>query len=406
MSWFVAIAACMMLLALALVLWPVLQRTKMPKKGHSAANLALLREAFADLDAELARGDITAERHAQARTEIERRVLEEVIANPDSETAARPARRGVAVAAIVVLALLAAPLLYLQIGNPGAIVQPAGQDQAEITAHEVNEMVSRLKARLDAQPDDPAGWALLARSYYAMQHFPQAAAAFARATRLTTDDAGLYADYADALAMSRDRSFDDEVMSLVARALKIDPDHTKALLIAGTAAFARNDYAGAVRYLERLQQTLPADSRHVAMVGERLAEARALAGGKAAAPAAPPPSATGATVRGRVELSAALAARAAPTDTVFILARAPEGSRMPLAILKRQVKDLPAEFTLSDEQAMSPEMKLSKFPEVVILARVSKSGTAAPQSGDLTGSSAAVKLGASKVKVLIDSVVP
>jgi cytochrome c-type biogenesis protein CcmH len=401
MSWFVAIAACMTLFALALVLWPVLRRTNMPKAGRSAANLALLREALTDLDAELARGDITAERHAQARTEIERRVLEEVIANPDGEAVAKPARRGVAVAAIVVLALLAAPLLYLQIGNPGAVVQPANQDQAEITAHEVNEMMSRLKARLDAQPDDPAGWALLARSYYAMQHFPQAAAAFARATRLTTDDAGLYADYADALAMSRDRSFDDEVMSLVARALKIDPDHTKALLIAGTAAFARNDYPGAVRYLERLQQTLPADSRHVAMVGERLAEARALAGGKpAAAPVAK------ATVQGRVELSAALAARAAPTDTVFILARAPEGSRMPLAILKRQVKDLPAEFTLSDEQAMSPEMKLSKFPEVVILARVSKSGTAAPQSGDLTGSTAAVKLGASKVKVLIDSVVP
>jgi len=413
MNWFVAIAAAMTVGALALVLWPMLRRAHSMPAGRSAANLSLLQESLADLDAELERGDITTEKHAQARTEIERRVLEEVIAKPDASTAARPARRGVA-ALVMVLALLAVPLLYLQIGNPGAILQQhAGQDEAPLAPGEVDEMITRLAARLEAQPDDPAGWALLARSHYAMERFPEAVAAFARAIKLTNDDAALYADYADALAMSRGRRFDEEVMALVARALKIDPDQSKALLLASTAAFARNDYKAAVIYLERLQQRLPADSRFVAVVGERLAEARALAGGKAAAPAAvraPAPAAAvaaaGATVRGRVELSAALAGKATPTDTVFILARAPEGSRMPLAILKLQVKDLPAEFTLSDEQAMSPAMKLSAFSEVVIVARVSKSGGATPQSGDLLGTSAVVKVGAAGLKLSIDSVVP
>jgi cytochrome c-type biogenesis protein CcmH len=406
MNWFVAIAALMTVSAVLLVLWPVLRRTKgVPASGRSAANLALLREALADLDAELARSDITAEKHALARTEIERRVLEEVVAKPDAPAAAKPARRGIA-AAVVVLALLAVPLLYLQIGSPGVIAPKHGsQDEAALAPGEVDEMLTRLAARLEAQPDDPAGWALLARSYYAMERFPEAVTAFARAIKLTSDDAGLYADYADALAMTRDRRFDSDVMALVARALEIDPDHPKALLIAGSAAFARSDYARAVTYLERLQQRLPPDSRNLALVGERLAEARALAGGKAAAPPAAPPAA-GATVRGRVELVAAFTPKVEATDTVFILARAPEGSRMPLAILKRRVSDLPVEFTLGDEQAMSPAMKVSAFREVVIVARVSRSGSATPQSGDLLGTSAVVKVGTAGLKLSIDSVVP
>ena len=133
-------------------------------------------------------------------------------------------------------------------------------------------------------------------------------------------------------------------------------------------------------------------------------EARAQADGARSAAAVP--AVSGASISGRVELHAAIAGKAAPTDTVFILARAPEGSRMPIAILKRQVKDLPVEFTLGDEQAMSPAMKLSAFREVMIVARVSRSGGATPQSGDLLGTSAAVKLGTAGLKVSIDSVVP
>jgi cytochrome c-type biogenesis protein CcmH len=211
--------------------------------------------------------------------------------------------------------------------------------------------------------------------------------------------------------MTRGGHFDSEVLALVAQALKLDPEHPKALLIASTAAFQRKDYREAAAILERLQQLLPADSQFAALAGERLAQARAHLGVASAAPAATSaapvaPQAAGPTIRGRVELSAALAGKAAPADTVFILARAPQGSRMPLAILRRQVKDLPFDFTLSDEQAMSPAMKLSAFSEVVVVARVSKSGNAASQSGDLLGSTAAIKVGAAGIKVLIDSSVP
>ena len=249
--------------------------------------------------------------------------------------------------------------------------------------------------------------------------------AFDRAVKLQVEDAGLYADYADALAMSQDRRLDDKVLALVERALKLDPEHPKALIMAATAALQRKDYRAAVGYLERLQRVAPPDSELARFVGERLQEARAEAGSKGdekvAAQAGPgggtqpapkdesraqAAAATAGTIKGRVTLSPALAAKTDPTDTVFIVARALEGPRMPLAVLKRQARDLPLDFTLSDEQAMSPQMTLSKFSEVIVTARVSKGGGAAPRSGDLQGQTSAVKVGASGVNLTIDSVVP
>jgi cytochrome c-type biogenesis protein CcmH len=408
MTWFIAIAAGMTLIALAWILWPLLRRrAAKPGVTRHEANLALLREQLAESETELAHGAIAPEQHSHTRADIERRVLEEAIAGSPIVLAARPVGPGIAVA-IAIAIPAAALLIYLQIGNPGALVQgPAGHGDAAVTPEVVEQMVGRLAARLAANPEDADGWALLARSYYALERFPEAVAAYARAVKLRNDDANLYADYADALAMTRSPRFDGDVMRLVGQALGIDPHQPKALLIASTAAFERKDYRGALATLEQLQQQLPADSQFAALVVDRIAQARAHLGVASAVPAKPPAAGpTAATIRGRVELSAALAGRAAPTDTVFILARAPQGSRMPLAILKRQVKDLPAEFSLSDEQAMSPAMKLSAFSEVVVVARVSKSGSAAPQSGDLLGSSAAVKLGTTGLKISIDSVVP
>lgn len=425
MSWFIAMAAAMIVVALAWVLPPLVRRrARSESPSRRQTNLAVLRDQQAELEAELARGAITREHYERAGSELERRVLEEVD-EPAAAAAAVPDGRWVA--GIVAAAIpLAAALLYFQIGNPGAMTAAGGDPEGHgATAQQVEQMVARLAARLEAKPDDAEGWYMLGRSYYVMGRFTEAVNAFERAVKLQAEDAGLYADYADALAMSQDRRLDGRVLALIDRALKLDPEHPKALIMAATAALQRKDYRVAVGYLERIQRVAPPDSELARFVGERLQEARAEAGmkgdatiaqaspkgdAKAAAkgddrtPAAQP--AAGATIRGRVTLSPALAAKTAPTDTVFILARALEGSRMPLAILKRQAKDLPLDFTLSDEQAMSPQMKLSKFSEVIVVARVSKAGGAAPQSGDLQGQTSAVKVGASGVNLTIDSVVP
>jgi cytochrome c-type biogenesis protein CcmH len=264
-----------------------------------------------------------------------------------------------------------------------------------------------------------------------MQRYDDASAAYAHAAALIKDDAGLLADYADALGMQQGRRIDGKALQMVEQALKIDPGHWKALAMAGSAAFERKDYRKAVAYWERLQSAVPPDSEFARSVASNLQEARELGGIKATTKAGTPqpsviaskpaaatksaptpatvPTATaaaGASVRGSVSLAGALAAKAAPSDTVFIFARAAEGPRMPLAILRLQVKDLPTTFTLDDSQAMTPAMKLSNFPEVVVGARVSKSANAVPQSGDLQGFSQKMKAGGAPVKIVIDQVVP
>src|SRR5262249_12119578 len=370
------------------------------------SNLALLRDQRAELDADLANGTIGTEQHARARAELERRVLEETKADGKTGSAAGGGRW----AAILVGVLMpgCAALLDLQLGNPGALDPGLGaHGKAPLTPEQVEQLVARLAARMEANPDDPDGWALLGRSYAVMGRFSEAARAYARLNQLVANEPDVLAEYADALAMSEGGRIEGQALELINQALKLDPDHPKALALAGTAAAERRDYKAAVALFERLRKQVPADSEFGQMAAERLKEVGPLAGmAGAAAVANAELSAASATIKGRVALSPALSGKAGPTDTVFVLARATEGPRMPLAIVRRQVKDLPLEFALSDEQAMSPQMKLSKFREVVIVARVSKSGSATPQSGDLQGATSAVKVGASNVAVVIDAVVP
>jgi cytochrome c-type biogenesis protein CcmH len=298
---------------------------------------------------------------------------------------------------------LGAVVFYLVVGSPSALLQRDAGHQ--MTREKVEQMVARLADRLEKAPDDPEGWRVLGRSYSVMGRYPEAARAYERATALIPGDAGLLADYADALAMAQERSMDGKPLELVNRALKIDPDQWKALALAGTAALERNDYKQAIAYWERLRKVLPAGSGMEQSVEASIAEARALAGAKPA----PKPKARAATpahVAGRVSLAQGLAARAAPTDTVFIFARAASGPPMPLAVLRRQVRDLPLDFTLDDTMGMAPNLKLSDFPEVIVGARVSRSGSATTQSGDLRGQSKPVKIGTTGIAVVIDTAVP
>jgi cytochrome c-type biogenesis protein CcmH len=230
----------------------------------------------------------------------------------------------------------------------------------------------------------------------------------------------LIADYADALAMNNGRNLEGEPSRLIARALEIDPGNLKALSLAGTAAFLRADYALALRHWEKMLQLAP-DSDYVRQIQGGIDEARRLAEAASGPAATRPPSqlaarpaaklgtapaATGAaTVSGVVKLAPALAGKAAPDDTVFVYARAAQGSRMPLAILRKQVKDLPLSFTLDDSMAMSPAARLSSAQQVVISARISKRGEAMPQPGDLQGQSAPVAPGASGLAIEIGQIV-
>jgi len=308
---------------------------------------------------------------------------------------------------------------YAWKGSPGLKPTPAAAAAAAPDADEqsarqqIEMMVGKLAERLKDKPDDATGWLMLGRSYSVLGRVDEALPAYAKAVALRGNDATTLADYADALATKNGGQATPESDALVARALAAQPTHLKALALAGTSAFERADYATAVRHWEKMAQGLPPDSPDTPRLQASLAEARKR-GGLAAAPttsaaATPraPSAASGAaaSVSGTVTLSPALAAKASPTDTVFIFARAARGPRMPLAVLRAQVKDLPISYKLDDSMAMAPNARISGAVQVIVGARISKSGNAVPQPGDLAGESAPVVPGTSGVTITIANAV-
>jgi len=417
---FVLIAVGMVAIALAAVLIPLL-RGSTPGVLREATNVAILRDQLRELDADLYAGTMPRDRYDQAKQELLQRALEE---SKSVEAVAAKAPQSAAWTAAVLGSTLpiAALLLYLALGNHDAFAplavqsKPAGEHK--VTRQDIEALAEKLAAKLKDDPANVDGWVMLARTYQALDRNEDSARAFDRAVALLPDNADLLADYADLLA-TIDGGFREKSVQLIEQALKADPRHWKALALAGTAAFNRKDYKMAVGYWERMKATVPPTSPLAGSIDASIAEARELGGLKAtaAAPAAPlpatpaaPPATTaasaGARIAGTVQLAPALAGKVSPTDTVYIFARAVDGPRMPLAILKKQAKDLPVTFALDDSMAMTPSLALSNFPSVIVGARVSKSGSATPQSGDLEGLSSAVKLGATGLAVVIDRTLP
>ena len=416
-------AVLLIALALALLLPSLLRRraNTPPDAGDArSANLSILRDQLAQLDVELATGNISAGQQAQARSEIERRALEEE-STPESSVL-KPASTAPSALTAVVVAIgipLTALGMYGLLGNlqalqPQAVMATAG---GEVSAAQIEAMVAQLAERLEnptpGKPVDPKAWEMLARSYAAMQRFPEAAKAYARASQLAPDNAQLLADHADVLAMLQGQSVSGEPTRLIEQALKLDPKNLKALALAGSAAFERQDFATANLYWTKARALAPPGSDFATGLDRSIEEAQVASGavkspaaGSSAGKAGDKPAIAPASIQGIVSLAPTLAGKVGPDDTVFIFARASEGPRMPLAILRRKASDLPITFTLDDSTAMSAELKLSKFPLLVVGARISKSGNAMPQSGDLVGQSKAVKAGGDQLGLVIDSIQP
>lgn len=403
------------------------------------APLDKLKAQLAQLDALIAEGVLTGEAAKATRDDLERQVLATVLqavpatgaesagapaATPEAATLAEPRvrapRRLVVGVTVFVLAFSLAGYAWLgnRVGwqvSPGESGEAAAQAAVDPVAQQaqIEAMVAKLVEHLKGQPDDAEGWQMLARSYGVQGRYAEAVVAHKRLQALKPQDAQVLADYADALAMANNRTLDGEPEALILRAVKLDPANVKALALAGTVAFNHDDYKAAVAYWERAVQLADPASGYAQQLQGALAEARQRgklppAAGSASAPsaqsAAPAgPGAASATVSGRVSLQAGLQGQVGPGDTVFIYARAPTGSRMPLAILKKKVSDLPLDFTLDDSLAMSPAARLSSAPQVVVGARISKSGNATPSPGDFETLSAPVAVGARGLKLEIDT---
>jgi cytochrome c-type biogenesis protein CcmH len=383
----------------------------------TSAPLDRLKRQLAQVDALIAEGMLKGAAARKARDDLERQVLALVthaaVGGPAQPAAtARPSGRLLAGVALFVLVFGGGA--YALLGNhagwnvgPGDSGEVAAQDGAPHATDkaQIEAMIARLAERLKEKPDDAEGWAMLGRSYTAQGRYADALPAYKKAHELQPQDAQAMADYADGLAMVNNRSLEGEPEKLVMQAIKLDPANVKALALAGTVAFNHADYKAAIGYWDRAIKASGPDSSLGGQLQGAIDEARKRAGLPPVAPAAPgaapaaggsaePDAATAsATVAGRVTLRADIKSKVSPDDTVFIYARAPSGSRMPLAILRKKVSDLPLDFSLDDSMSMSPAARLSSTPQVVVGARISKTGNAIPAPGDWEVLSAPVALG-------------
>ena len=467
---FIVVATLMLLVALAFVLVPLFRRRTPVSVADSinlsdaASNVAVFRSARREIEAEFSRGVISAEERDSTLNELSQRLIDEVPEAPPDHTTVAPTITGSRRAPWWLMGVLGAliPLvaisIYATLGSPHALNGVATTTAGATSPHapggsaggaeggatlpisdkQILAMVDTLAEKMRQNPADPKGWVLLARSQGALGRFPEAMAAYERAAQLLPKDAQLLADYADVMVMSQGGRFEGKPVELIRRALALDPANMKALALFGTAEMRMGNREGALKQWEKLKALLAKDSDDYRQVESIIVEIQS---GKSlearAPPAAPPPSpatpaqnvrpapppmakvpvapgnapssGTGVAVSGQVLLAPDIMAKLAPTDTLFVYARALVGPRMPLAILRvpaPKAGEFPKAFELTDAMAMAPGMTLSSFPEVVIEARISKSGNAQLQPGDLSGVSEPVKPGARAIKVIISKVAP
>jgi len=417
------IASTMTLLILGLLLWPLLKRTVKVATGEQEKTLSIFRQQFAELGQDLANGVLTDELYQQARRELERRLLEETGTTETTPARAQRQVNSMTVAfALAVIVPSVSGLLYWELGNPLAMTQPTAAELSALrnsegahpSADSLEALIEQLKQKMEQNPNDGVGWVLLARSYVGMGRNAEAVQVFERAVALIPNDAQLLADYADILGVVHGRKLEGKPEVLIQQALKIDPRNVKALMLSGTVAFNRKDFARAVKDWEQARANLPPDidPEMTQQLMAAIEEAQSQLGGgqktmPAFAEASAPVKPTGQagqprTIKGTVTMAPGLAGKGSPTDTLFVFAREVGGPPMPVSIVRATRKDLPFTFQLDDSTSPMPSRKLSSAGPVVIVARLSKSGQAMPQNGDLEGTSQPIQSGVDGITVVID----
>lgn len=415
MTGFVLAAAAAVFIVLVLLLRPFLGKTAAGGvASQRQLNTSIYREQLARLDQDQAEGLLGKEDYAQARAELQRRLLEDT---QEADATAKLHAPRKTMAAVALAVPIAAAALYLTIGNPGSL-SPAGAGAHMAQQQDLEVLVASLARKLEKEPDNLKGWAMLARSYKVMGRNAEAELAFEHAGAFIDDDAQMLANYADVAASNAGGSFKGKPAQLIAKALKADPQNPMALWLSGTEALSSNEYDRALATWGRLMPLLAPGSDDERMLKGAMDEVRARAGKGAplaalssanAAAASPAKTAAApaakAGVSGTVELEPALKAKAAPGDIVMVIARLP-GTRVPLVVMRAPASQLPLKFSLDDSMAMNPQALLSTASEVEVEARVSRSGMAKPESGDLLSAAQVVKVGASNVALRVAQVRP
>ena len=418
----IAAVVCVVI-ALIFVLPALLRaRSATGKAARRDVNIAVYRDQLKELEADRANGMVSEEQFQTAKLELEARLADDALGAADA--AAEPGRAasralGYTLAGVIPAAAFG---LYFWLGNPAALVEIAnGSANAQTTAeavpgnHDFMQMIQQVEEKTRTNPEDGEAWAMLAKTYTVMERWQEALQAYDKAATLLPQDASVLSGQAEAIAILNNRVLAGKPMELVTRALELDPNDIKGLELSGIYAYQEKNFAQAAFFFKRLHQQLPPETPYAQDIlaaqqeAERLVQTGLtgldnLANPPPAAESAPA-AGQPATIAGSVDIAPELKSKLSAKDTVFLFAR-PGASGAPVAAIRSNAGSLPLVFNLDDGMAMNPGNVLSAHKEVMLVARVSKSGNPIAQSGDLEGKIAGVKVGATGVKLVIDQVVP
>ncbi|KGK83719.1 cytochrome C [Stutzerimonas degradans] len=389
-------AGVLLLVALAFLLLPILRgRKAQAEEDRTALNVALYQERLAELAAQRAAGTLTEEQLEAGRADAARELLDDT----EGSDATRSARLG---RAVPLLAALLVPLL-----GYGLYLHWGASDKVELARQfgeqprSLEEMTLRLERAVEAQPDSAEGWYFLGRTYMNQERPADAAKAFARVIELAGRQPELLGQWAQAQYFAGNRQWTKELQALTDEALRADPQEVTSLGLLGIAAYEEGRFQDAIGFWERLVATLPEEDPSREAIKGGIARAREQLGETAPAPAAASESAA---VRLQIEvtLDSSLQDDVRPDDSVFVFARAVSGPAIPLAAKRLRVADLPANISLGDADAMMPQLKMSNYPEVKLVARISREGNAT--KGEWAGQSEALKTagGDKTIRLMID----
>ncbi len=409
------ICAALLLAAATVIGLPLWRKTRLGNEVlRDAANLEILRDQTAEMAKDLGNDLLTQESFEQGQHELQVRLLDEVKTDVPAQTTDKPAR--ILALVLVVLIPLLSLLIYLKLGNPQAMQPQSIENSADGSGVVHSEKaLQEMEATLKKFPGNPDMWLRLGRSYRELNRFADAERAYGELVKLVPDASQVWTEYADAYALNHGQTLRGEPTKFLDKALALDGNNVMALALSGSAAMERADYQAAIAHWQKMLQVLPTDFQDAQIIRDGIRQAQEFVAmqkkgkGKnesAETPIATPVLANPATViTGKVSLSPTLLTGTSPTDTVYILARAAEGPKMPLAAVRMQVNDLPFTFALDDSMAMQPQLKISNFDKVVVVARISKSGSPIAQPGDMEGMTSAIKPGSKGLSVVIDTVV-
>ncbi|CAM3638738.1 c-type cytochrome biogenesis protein CcmI [Polynucleobacter arcticus] len=396
MTSFLIPALLLLILVLVLLLRPFLFPAKELATSRRQMNAAIYQEELEKLEADRQSGAVDSANYEQTHAEMRQRLFQDTDEADDLATLGSPKKTIIGICIFVVL--LSAGL-YFFLGDATRIAENKADKPA--TQESVEKMVAEFAAKMENEPDNLKGWAMLARSYRILGRNVDAEKAYARAGSFVDSDPQLLADYADVLATNANGSFAGKPLQLINKALALDPNNLLALWLSGTAAFNAQNYKLAVQSWEKLAKQLPPDSDEFREISASIAEARSKGG---LSPASPP-AVSSPGVSGQINIAPDLKSQIKPGDVLMVIARKP-GERMPVAVLKTAVTAFPINFVLNDALAMSPSALISQLTEVSVEVRISKTGMAMPESGDLISTPQTIKVGTTNTRLKIDQVRP